>query len=252
VLRPTYTEKELSYSRTIRCLLNHDSAWALARAINGLTLIMEADFVPCEGFGSLPLPFDPAARGDTAWSFLYAGGPRMFSVLPDGSLPGHAACPVAYLISSRVGAWLNEYTREELARHGDLTRYSLWDTQFQWHLMGKGATCFMPWRHYGEHGGLPNREHQSAGIGVAKRFRLIGRLGLGRNHHADVLYAPLKFLPPYAQGRRHRLWRTRLEAKLTGWLKLFSGKVVHPVQPLPLGQKAHLYFLCLARLCALN
>ena len=59
VLRPKYTEKELSYSRTIRCLLNHDSAWTLASATDGLTLVMEADFVPCEGFGSLPLNFDP-------------------------------------------------------------------------------------------------------------------------------------------------------------------------------------------------
>jgi hypothetical protein len=252
VLRPTYTQKELSYSRTIRCLLNHDSAWTLARAIGGLTLVMEADFVPCEGFGSLPLPFDPATRGNTAWAFLYAGGPRIFDVLSDGSLPGHAACPVAYVISPRIGAWLNEYTRDELVRHGNLTQYSLWDTQFQWRLMGKGATCFMPWRHNGEHGGLPNREHDSAGVGVAKRFWLLGRLGLGKNHHADVLYAPLKFLPPYAQGSRCRLWRTRLEAKLTGWLKLLSGKMVQPLGHMSFGQKAHLYYVCATRLCGLN
>jgi hypothetical protein len=118
--------------------------------------------------------------------------------------------------------------------------------------MGKGAICFMPWRHYGEHGGLPNREHDSAGVGVAKRFRLLGRLGLGRNHHADVLYAPLMFLPPYAQGHRRRLWRTRLEAKLTGWLKLLSGKMVQPMQPLPFSRKLHLYCVCMTRLCGLH
>src|SRR5438874_1612181 len=59
VLRPAYTEQELTYSRTIRCFLNHASAWRRARNAEGVTLIMEADFTPCTGFGGLPLPFDP-------------------------------------------------------------------------------------------------------------------------------------------------------------------------------------------------
>jgi hypothetical protein len=249
VLRPTYTKQELAYSRTIRCLLNHNSAWTLAREAAGFTLVMEADFVPCVGFGALPLPFEPSACGGTAWAFLYAGGPRFFHTRSDGSLPGHSACPVAYVISPCVGGWLTDYTREEFIRNPDLTQYSLWDTQFQWHLMGKGATCFMPWRQYGEHGGLSNPEHQSAGIGVAKRIRWLGRFGLGRNHHADVLYAPLQFLPLYAQGSHQRFRRTRFEAKLTGLLKLFSNRMAKPLQPLPFRERIRLYRTCLFRLC---
>ena len=60
VLRPSYTETELGYSRAIRCLLNHTRAWELAASTEGHTLIMEADFVPCRDLRSLPCPFDPA------------------------------------------------------------------------------------------------------------------------------------------------------------------------------------------------
>ena len=252
VLRPNYSAEELTYSRTIRCLLNHDSAWRHAAANEGITLVIEADFVPCVGFGKLPVPFSPAAHNDVAWAFLYAGGPRVFKRHPDGSLQGHAACPVAYLLSPRVGAWLAEYTREELARHSNLTHYSLWDTEFQWHLMGKGAICFMPWRQYGEHGGISNPEHQRAGIGVAKRNPLLACLGFGANHHAEVLWSQLSFLPLYARGSRWTFWRTRAEAKLIGWMKLFSGRVVLRIGEPTLGQRLRLYAVCLRRLCSLH
>jgi hypothetical protein len=248
-LRPRYSDEELTYSRTIRCLLNHDHAWRNAASHDGFTLVMEADFVPCENFGKLPIPFSPAAHGGNAWAFLYGGGPRIFKRHPDGSLQGHAACPVAYLISPRVGAWLAEYTSEELARHGDLTRYSLWDTQFQWHLMGKGALCFMPWHQYGEHGGLSNPEHQRAGTGVAKRNPFLAYLGFGANHHAEVLWSPLKFLPAYARNSRWTFWRTRAEAKLIGWLRLFTGRVVQRTGRRTFGESLRLYAACGLRLC---
>lgn len=250
VLRPAYTEVELTYSRTIRCLLNHANAWRAAADAPGLTLIVEADFVPCVGFGDLPLPWDPAARGDQAWGYLYSAAPRIFGCLPDGTLPGHSATTVAYVVSPCVAAWLCDYVREEMTRHGDLTTYSLWDTQYQWHMMGRGATCFMPFRNYGEHGGIANREHGQAGIGVAKRVRLLSWLGVGRNHHADVLYARLKFLPLYAQGSRRRLWRTRLEAKLLGWLKLLTGRIVMLHGPASFREKVRLHLICARRLCA--
>jgi hypothetical protein len=250
VLRPEYTPLELTYSRTIRCLLNHTAAWRRASEVEGYTLVMEADFVPCRGFSDLPMPFAPESQGSAAWAFLYAGGPRIFKRLHDGSMPGHSACPVACLISPQVGKWLCDYTREELVRHSDLTRYSLWDTQFQWHMMGKGATCFMPWRHYGEHGGISNPEHLKAGVGVAKRNPLFRWLGLGSNHHAEVLYAPLHFLPAYAKGSRSRLWRTRLEAKVTAVLKLTCGKVATPDRECSMGERLRLYFSCVVRLCS--
>ncbi|HWA85412.1 MAG TPA: hypothetical protein VG710_04255 [Opitutus sp.] len=250
VLRPEYTATELTYSRTIRCLLNHASAWRLASAATGLSLIVEADFVPCEGFGALPLPFDPDRHGPGAWAFLYAGGPRLLRAFPDGFLQGHAACPVACVISPQVGAWLADYARDELQRQPDLTAYSLWDTQFQWRMMGHGAVCFMPFRQYGEHGGLPNPEHHRAGVGVAKRFKLLSAFGVGRNHHADVLWAPLKFLPAYARGSRGRFWRTRCEAKLLGWLKLLTGRCVMILWPLSLRERLRLYSAGARRLCS--
>ena len=250
VLRPEYSATELGYSRTIRCLLNHAAAWRLAAVATGLSLIVEADFVPCQGFGTLPLPFDPDRYGAVAWAFLYAGGPRLLRAFPDGSLQGHAACPVAYVVSPRVAGWLADYARDELERQADLTAYSLWDTQFQWRMMGHGAICFMPYRQYGEHGGLPNPEHQRAGVGVAKRFKLLSFLGVGRNHHADVLWAPLKFLPPYACGSRGRFRRTRCEAKLLGWLKLLTGRCVMLLWPLSLRERCRLYLAGARRLCS--
>jgi hypothetical protein len=129
VLRPTYTDEQLTYSRTIRCLLNHAGAWERARHAEGLSLIVEADFVPCVAMGSLPLPFDPVKEGDAAWGYLYSAAPRIFRCQPDGALPGHSATAVAYVVSPRVAGWLSEYSKDELARHADLTAYSLWDTQ---------------------------------------------------------------------------------------------------------------------------
>ena len=55
IQRRTYTPTEQTYSRTIRCLLNHTDAWrAAAAATDGYTLILEADFVPCRDFTTLP------------------------------------------------------------------------------------------------------------------------------------------------------------------------------------------------------
>jgi hypothetical protein len=225
VQRPSYTATELTYSRTIRCLLNHAQAWKRAATTQGYTLIVEADFVPCRGIGARPPPFDPATSGEAAWAFLYGGGPRIFRVLPQGSLPGHAACPVAYIVSPAVGAMLAAYAKDELVRQGDLTRYSLWDTQFQWHLMGKGATCFVPFRHYGEHGGLPNPEHHGAGTGALGRFAWSKKLGIGGNHHAECLVGPLAFLPWYARGSRGRFHWTRFVARVTGFVRVLTGRV---------------------------
>ena len=186
-LRPNYTPLEMTYSRTIRCMLNHANAWEKARKRTGLTIVIEADFVPCVGFGEIPMPFDPAVHGDDAWAYLYSGGPRFFEVLPDRTLRGHSSTTVAYLLSPRVAALCAEYGREELIRHGDLTQYSLWDTQFQWHVMGKGGKCFMAYRQFGEHGGMPNKEHRGAPTGILLKLPFASKLGIGLNHHADTL-----------------------------------------------------------------
>jgi hypothetical protein len=250
VIRPTYTSQELTYSRAIRCLLNHGNAWRRARDMQGMSLIVEADFVPCRGMAQFPLPFSPELEGDGAWAFLYSAGPRMLRCRADGSLQGHSATSVAYVITPLVAGWLVEYLESELIRHGDLTRYSLWDTQFQWHIMGKGGKCFMPFRNFGEHGGRPNTEHHREGVGLGARLRLLTMLGIGRNHHADVLYGPLKFIPEYAHGSRLKFLRTRLEAKVTGWLKLLSGRVVMADPSADKKELRRMRWLCFRRLCS--
>ena len=252
VLRPHYTQQELTYSRAIRCLLNHASAWRRAREAGGMTLIVEADFVPCVGLGRMPLPFDPQLHGDAGWAFLYSAGPRMFQCHPDGGLQGHSCTSVAYVVSPRVAGWLTEYVEEELVRNLDLTQYSLWDTQFQWHVMGKGGKCFMPYRNFGEHGGIPNKEHFRERVGFAARLRFLGRMGIGLNHYADVLHGRLKFLPAYAGGSRAKFFRTRLEGKVIGCLKLLAGRVVAAEKSLSPREKLYLRWICLKRLCAFH
>ena len=247
-LRVDYTPVELTYSRTIRCLLNHASAWEKASRQTSYSIVVEADFVPCVGFGAMPLPFDASVHGDKAWAFLYSGGPRFFELLADRTTPGHSSCPVAIIISPQVAALLVEYCKEELLRHGDLTQYSLWDAAFQWHIMGKGGRCFMAYRQYGEHGGIANREHKKAGTGFLVNLPMMFNLGIGVNHHADTLRSPLKFLPDYARGSRFRFLRIRFEAKALGFARLFTGRTISIVSPMSFSAKLRLFWYSFWRL----
>ena len=70
VLRGSYTAAELKYPAAKRTLLNHCRAWQIASEAAGYTLICEADFVPCRGFGDLPVFWptaNPLARRDVAY-----------------------------------------------------------------------------------------------------------------------------------------------------------------------------------------
>lgn len=245
VQRPVYTPEEQRYSRTIRCLLNHAAAWRAAAAADGYTLVVEADFVPCRGFADFPAPFDPNRHGPLAWAFLYAGGPRFIRIESGPFICGHAACPVALLISPAVAGHLAAYAEQLVRDTADLSAYSLWDTVFQWHIMGSGALCYLPWRHYGEHGGMPNPEHGASGEGLA------GRLGV-RNHHAECLLGPLAFLPPYARGSRMRYLRTRLVAKFVGFARVLIGRVVEPSYPMTRRERIRAYRLAFRRLLSIH
>jgi hypothetical protein len=246
-LRPTYSAEELAYSRTIRCLLNHLAAWRLAATNSGHVLIVEADFVPCAGFGEFPLPFSPAFHGSKAWAFLYAGGPRIFRQHSDGALQGHAACPVAYVINPTVAKALIEFAEGEFKRKPDLSQYSLWDTQFQWHLMGKGILCFLPRRQYGEHGGISNPEHADEKTGISQRFSLLRILGVGKNHRADILNGRLSFFPVYAYQSRWRYLLIRFEGRLFGLLRAVTGRAMAPIFDYSIKAKVSLYALSLCR-----
>ena len=214
VHRPTCGEAEMAYSRQSRCLLNHRGAWARCAAQDGLWIVVEADFVPCRGFGSLPLPF-PWELRDRAWAWLYAGGPRLYERLPGGYLRGHACTMVAGVMGPAVARALVEFADGEFVRN-DPRSFFPWDTYAQYHLKEKGLLSFFPGRQYGEHGGPANPEHAAAGM---------GRKG---THQADVLRAPLLFLPAYARGSRIRYGFCRARAKALGWGRLFSGRFVEP------------------------
>jgi hypothetical protein len=246
VQRASYTPQELTYSRTIRCLLNHLAVWRDAAQAPGCTLVMEADFVPCRGFADLPAPFDPARHGPLAWAYLYAGGPRILRVEPGPFIGGHSACTVAMLISPQVAPLMVAFAEKLMAPPADLSAYSMWDTNLQWHVMGGGGRCYLPLRHYGEHGGEANPEH------YAKKPGLVARLGISQNHHAECLMGRLAFLPPYAHGRLSRYLRKRALAKLVGFGRLCTGRVVPAKDGLSAGQVVRAYWIGLRRLLSVH
>ncbi|MFI5357304.1 MAG: hypothetical protein ACHQ4G_08215 [Opitutales bacterium] len=245
--RATYTEEELTYSRTIRCLLNHREAWKWASTRTACTLVVESDFVPCTGLGSLPAPFDPIRHGPLAWGFLYSGGPRILRAHDDGALEGHASCPVALVVSPQSAALLARYAEHEIA-HCDPREHSLWDTHFQWWVMGRQARCFLPLRQYGEHGGAANPEHALGRIGWTAGVPYLRDSDLFNNHRAECLVGPLHFLPPYARGSRTRFRVQRLIARLVGWGRLLSGRVAMPVRELTLRERWRVRLIALYRL----
>lgn len=245
--RASYSESQLEYSRTIRCLMNHRDAWLAASLRQTCTLIVESDFVPCRGMGAMPAPFSPDRHGPLAWAFLYAGGPRIIQIHADGYLEGHACCPVAVLVTPGAATILAAFADEELATH-DPHKHSLWDTYFQWHAMGKQARCFLPYRNYGEHGGIVNPEHRSAQIGWISCLPFLSRSVFLNNHHAECLAAPLAFLPTYARGSLWRFHLQRLIAWMIGCVRVIMGRVGAPAQKLSWRTKCRIHWLSVRRL----
>jgi len=248
VLRQKHDAITREFSPNLRCLLNHASGWEIAARSEGLSLFVEADFTPCENFGDLPLPFDPALHGDAAWAYLYAGGPRIYAREVTGHLLAHACSTVAYVMSSRVAQMGLTYLAELRKRHPDWRRYHAFDTELQWHLMGYGARAYVPWRQLGEHGGIANLEHIGTGMGASRLRRLLARVGIGKNHYADALVGALAFPPEYSRGNYLRLVRVRFEGRATGLLRLLFGKTICPIAPLSLGARLTLTWHGLRRL----
>src|SRR5262249_51612297 len=185
VVRASYSDLELHYSTNTRCLLSHAAAWSQATAHDGYTLICEADFVPCREFGSLPV-FWPT-REPLSWGYLYYASPRLLALTGahNDLLRAHATSTVCYVINAPVARVFCEFFEYEMSRL-DPKSYFTFDAHLQWWTMGQGATAFIPWRQYGEHGGFINPEHQ---------LNSIQRSGW---HRADRLIAGLHFLPAYA------------------------------------------------------
>ena len=211
ISRMEYSSAEQEYSGAVRCMLNHANVWKQVAAGTGLSLVVEADFIPVRRFGDLPLPFPPS-RYNGALGYLYAGGATLFDVqLEEGRIygRGHASCTVAYVIGPEAARCLLEFADHEMKTQ-DLTRHNLWDCRIRMFLQERGITSWLPYRQYGEHGGIPNPEHAQAGYNPS--------------HQADVLFAPLSALPLYANGSRRRLAVVRAKARMRGVVRLLLGR----------------------------
>ena len=210
MIRASYSEEELTYSRTFRCLLGHRSAWARCAGREGLSMVVEADFVPVKGMGRLPLPFDIEKKNE-AWGWLYTGGARIYELDEKNFARGHSATPVATVLGPTAARVLVDFADEEFEIHGP-RKYTLWDTYVRMYAQKRGIMSYMPYRCYGEHGGIPNPEHAIAGTNPV--------------HRAGVLWRPLHFLPMYARKSYSRFVFFRALAKLKGIAQLLTGRYV--------------------------
>src|SRR5262249_6340257 len=131
---------------------------------------------------------------------------------PEGYLRGHCAPLVGYIVNKRVAEIMLRFFDYEMAKYGT-AEYFAFDAHLQWWVMGGGGEAYMPARHYGEHGGMPNPEHA----------RSQGVRGAGL-HRADNLAGPLAFLPQYANGSRIKFMEERLRARAFGWARLLFGR----------------------------
>jgi hypothetical protein len=237
VLRASYTASELASPANTRALLSHRRAWQIAAEAPEYTLICEADFVPCKGLGDLPV-FWPAAN-PMAWGYLYQGSPRLLAILgPEQHLRGHCAPLVAYVVNSRVAECMLRFFDFEIEVFGT-EKYFTFDAHLPWWLMGQGAEAYIPSKHYGEHGGLPNPEHAKSGV--------VTRAG---HHRADNLAGPLTFLPQYARGSWLRYRKERAVARALGWARLCTGRWISYADAYPRSLKgtAYMYWIGLRRL----
>jgi len=237
VSRATYTEAEQQYAKNTRTFMNHASVWKLAAEQPGYTLICESDFVPCKSLAAKPT-FWPLTN-PMAWGYLYQGSPRLLALVSDEQfLRGHCAPLVAYVINRDVAKILLRYFEFEMNEY-DPKSYFTFDAHLQWWLMGQGAEAYIPLKHFGEHGGLPNAEHKT-----------FGRLSRAGRHRADNLAGPLAFLPQYAEGSRRRFALERLEARALGWARLFWGRWVQVTNAYDLtkADKLRMYAVGLQRL----
>ncbi|MGK7952755.1 MAG: LPS biosynthesis glycosyltransferase [Xenococcaceae cyanobacterium] len=208
VIRQQHKPEYKNYSQSYLVLLNHCAAWEIARQATKPTLIVEADFVPVINFSQLPLTFSPQ-QPNVGISWLYTCAPQVYSVSADGYAQGFSTSMVAYIITPQGANHLLDLA-DAIAKNPGPTVYSSWDSQIEGFLRQKKLKNYLPFRNYGEHGGLPNREHHQH--------------GLSKSHRADVLYGKLAFLPMYAANSRLNFILIRLKARIKGIARLFLGK----------------------------
>ena len=206
VLRQTHQPAYAAYARSYLCLLNHRRAWEQALTQDQPTLIVEADFVPVTNLGELPPPFDPSdPHLGIAW--LYTCAPQIYTISDGGYAAGYSTSMVAYVVTAQSAALLLALA-DDVTQDPGPTAYSPWDSGIEYYLRDRNLTNYVPWRNYGEHGGLPNPEHRQN--------------RLSPNHRADVLYGPLAFAPAYSTAES--VGRARAYARMKGLGRLLLNK----------------------------
>jgi hypothetical protein len=217
VVRQVYQEELRGSSPSYLCMLNHQRAWRQAAQADRPTLIVEADFVPVEGMGQLPTPYDPEDE-NVGIVWLYTCAPQIYSVSERGYARGFSTAMVAYIVTPRSAAALVDMV-EEVRETSGSEAYTTWDSGVEGFLRSRKFRNYIPFRNYGEHGGRPNPEHRQNGLSPV--------------HRADVLYGKLAFLPPYAvredgKGSQLQLLTARLQARLKGLARLARGRFLRP------------------------
>ena len=212
VLRQVHQPAHQAYSRSFLCLMNHRGAWQRAAEADKPTLIVEADFVPVANFSQLTPPYELEDENlGIAW--LYTCAPQVYRVSANGYAEGYSTSLVAYIITAQSARSLLVHAANIEATKGP-TAYSPWDSDIEYFLRDRGYRNYVPFRNYGEHGGLPNPEHH--------------RHKLSKAHRADVLYGELAFTPLYALSDGKKNWlkflAARCHARLKGIARLLMGK----------------------------
>jgi hypothetical protein len=152
-----------------------------------------------------------------AWGYLYQGSPRVLALVgPKHWIRGHCAPSVAYVINDSVADIFLRFFDYEMTKYSPDTYFNF-EAHLQWWVMGKGAEAYIPFRHYGEHGGTPNSEHAT-----------VGALTRAGAHRADALAGRLAFLPQYARGSRLRFYLIRAQARALGWARLITLRWIVP------------------------
>ncbi len=231
VLRQVHQPGYETYSPSYLCLLNHRSAWELALRSQKPTLIVEADFVPVSNFTQLPPPFDPADL-DLGIAWLYTCASQIYNVTDSvsagspscGWAQGYSTAMVAYVVTAKSARRLIDLAAQVEKDPGP-RMYSPWDSGIEYCLRDFDLHNYVPFRNYGEHGGLPNPEH--------------GNNKLSKAHRADVLYGKLAFAPMYATAdggvRRWDWLKVRAYARIKGigrllLMKYLRGEVIRKSQ----------------------
>lgn len=190
VLRQLHRAEYKNYSRSYLCLLNHRTAWERALLSEKPTMILEADFVPVANFATLPSPFDPSEKNlGIAW--LYTCAAQIYNITDQGYAEGYSTAMVAYVVTPASAWQLIELASAVHADPGPET-YTPWDSGIEYYLRDRNFHNYVPWRNYGEHGGIPNPEHRQN--------------NLSTTHRADVLHGPLAFEPLYGKGVKERVY----------------------------------------------